>query len=309
MPIKKHEKIFSQFKKWLETKSIYADYTISTYTRWINYFLSYCEDFNITKLNDVDNGLIYKFTSKRLDKKTGKILPYAKNYTKSRIAALEVFFSWAYENGYCRENPITRYKKWSMKTRTIASIEGRKPSVMALDVLSPKEQKQLLQVKTMRDFSLVRDKCIVLLILASAIFAEELISLPTSALYLKKGYLRVGSEGKRLRKASIDIALCEQACNDWLAVRDEVLGNDDFPLLFFSTNLLPLSKRMLYKIVSEFLTLVNIAKKDMGPDMLRQSAILNFFRSKLPIEEIQVRTTLTLETLEKYNKLIQLEEI
>lgn len=140
-----------------------------------------------------------------------------------------------------------------------------------------------------------------LLILASGLFAEELITLPISNFHLYKGYLNIVGEEKRERKVPLDLALCKKACSDWLMAREELLAGEEYNLLFFSQHFLPLSKRMLYKMVHETLVEANIYKKDMGPDMLRQTALLNMFKNGMSLEEVQQNTGIkTLERLKVY---------
>lgn len=267
--------ILKRYQKWLNDQTHYTEITIVNYFRWVTYFLDHLSAFNCIKLNDVDNDMIYRFIHVRKNKKTGKIQPYAKASIKARLAALDLFFTWAFEKGYCRENPSLRYKKWQLKGKVLAK-EKVLPENNRV-VLSVKEQQLLKQLDTEGDDIRIRNRSIVLTILASALFAEELITLPFNQLNLNKGYLKI-----ERRQIPLDLPLCYEACQAWFTVRKKLLGNIKQPLVFFNQSLQPLSKRMLYKIVAQTLEEAGIRKAHQGPDILRQTAICRLLKTYPP---------------------------
>ena len=291
-----YPKIINHYEQWLANQFHLTEVTIANYGRWSRYFLNYLSAFNLPRLNDVDNDIVHQFIHFRKDKRTGVIKPYAQASIKSRLTALDLFFTWAYSEGHCRENPILRYKKSQLKNKPLIKREKVEAPIV---VLTAKEQKKLKQLKTEGDYTQIRDKCIVLTILASALFAEELITLPIKDFHLNKGYLTLSRDHKPKRKVPLDLLLCEDACYAWLKIRKDLLGKAKQPLLFFNQSLQPLSKRMLYKIASEILAGAHIEKTHCGPDMLRQSAICNLLE-KNTLEEVEKITGI--KNLEHYRQ-------
>ena len=209
--------------------------------------------------------------------------------------------TWSYENRYSRDNPLISYKKAKIRPKPLARREGR---LLASEViiLSPEEQQGLLALTTHENFTAVRNQAIVALILASGLFAEEVIDLELKDVDLSDGYAEVCGEERRQRCVRLDVSICKEACLRWLYIREQVGGGDCLNF-FLSRQGGALSKRALYNSVSEQMITAGIEKNRIGPEVLRQTSIITMFQRSMGFEEIQKNTGIkTLAQLEKYRR-------
>ena len=322
MPNDHLQKILDQFSNWIE-RSRYSKTSGINYVSVIKNMVSYMKSFNVHHLNDASLDLILKFVCFRGNKK------YAANFIEYRKSVLYLFYKWAYSKGYCRNNPIIEHRK--LKLNRKASLHDKNNTIFSSkEMLSPEEQEKLISFKVDNEDPLaVRNKCIVLLILASALYAEEATALLKTSLNLSVGYLSItdktnenkkrGKKEKKEKKENaekskefgrintrivqLDLKLCKQSCLNWLAIRDNMLKKNNCPELFFTRRFTPITKRMLYKIVSEFLQAAGITKTHLGAELLRQTAICNMVRRGLSLEEIQANIGFSnLRSIDKYRQ-------
>lgn len=290
------QKILQQFNNWIEQTN-YSRKVKINYISIIKNLFVYLESFSIDSLNDVNIDLVLKFLQSRKNR------GYAANFVQYRKSVLHLFFQWAYTNNYCRNNFIIEQRKSELNKK--ASLHEKKRSTLVVkNLLTQEEQDRILDFKVDdKDSVSVRNKCMVLLILASALYAEEIITLQKTALNLSAGLLNITNEDKKARIVQLDLNLCNQACSDWLAARNNLLKEKtNCSELFFTRKLAPLTKRMLYKLVSEFLQTAGIVKVHLGPEMLRQTAICTMVRRGLSLEEIQANTGLSVNKIDQYRQ-------
>lgn len=291
------EKILKKFAVYINSSPNFSDSTKFNYPKIIEYYLSYLEAFNIGNINDVDQGLMVKFARFKGNRE------YANAYFNLRISALKAFYTWAYKNRVCSRHLILEYRKNKL-VKTILSGNESNCDKSSITILQAEERQKLLNNCVENEFMAIRNKCIVDLILASALSATEIITLPLSALNLDHGFIDIVDTSKE-RRVKIDIALCRQSTNDWLKIRNNTLSEQNpCQLLFFTKNFEQLTKRMLHKIVSKYLLRVGITKEHLGPDVLRQTAICYMFKNQRTLEEVQQATSIqTLARLEKYRQI------
>ncbi len=295
-----YSKVYNQYQKWLTENTVFAVHTTEAYLRIIKNFILYLEGSNLMRLNDVDKDIVVRFSHFNSSKKR-----YAPASINLRLAALNCFFSWTYEKEYSRENPLINYKRSKIVPKPLSTTEKGKNNSTSV-ILLPFEQEQLIKHGIDDSFVAVRNKCIVLTILASALFIEEVIDLTPEFLDLKRGYIDIAGEDKRERRISIDLAICQEACQAWLAIRKKALADIKLPYLFFTEQLQPLTRRRLYKIVSDYVLEAGIQSKRSGPEVLRLTAICNMLE-KYSIQDVQLYSGLkTLNQLGKYQQLITL---
>ena len=299
--MEKYTNLHKIFKKWLVKKTIYSPVTMSDYLRIVKNFLFYLDSFNVHNLNEVNTDLLIAFLQMRKNK------PYSTSYINLRLAALSMFFNWAYTKRYCTQNPIIVYKRSKIDTKRLiddeVSREIPSPVLLSLD-----EQQIIFNAKADESFASIRNKCIVELILASGLYAEEVTHLTLESLHLKEGYIDIPGEDEQSRRTPLQLLICKESCSKWLKMRRELLLDKaaDLPLLFFTQQLTPLTKRMLYKITSQMMNSLNIDKKRIGPEILRQTAICNMLRNGWAFEDVQKYTGIkTLAILEKYRNALK----
>lgn len=289
-----HIKLFSLFENWLENQS-YASNTRKTYLQIIRMFLLYISSFGIARLKDVSNDLLIRFVTKRGPKL------YAQANINLRLSALYLFYAWAYANKYSQINPIIEYKKTKLNTKPFPK------KILKLDndiiILTPKEQEILLNTKGKDSFATTRNRLVIDLILAGALYAEEVIGLLTKDIHLKSGYITIHNK-KGKRRVQINSRVCK-TCQRWLTIRTNTLHATKLPFLFFTDKVKPITKRELHRIISKCMIETGIDKEHLGPEVLRQTAISNMLSSGKTIEEVQTITGIrTLKNIQKYKRAI-----
>ncbi len=294
--INNFEKTLNSFTAWLQANVNYSQESKKGYLHVARSFLAYLYSFNIPRLSDADVDLLLKFIHFNKDKE------YSPKTVRLRLSALSLFYKWAYKNRYSKINLITEYKKINLNKQS-SLTEKTPPEINFAEILSAEEQLALINLPIEHEPLAIRNKSIVLLILASALYAEETINLLTQELDLSAGCITLKNTDKRARRINLDLTICEQSCTDWLAARDMLGKNCDY--LFVARAGEQLTKRMLYKIVSQYLANAQISKKHLGPELLRQTAICNMLLKGLSLEEIQENTGIeTLASLEKYKHMV-----
>lgn len=290
--------LFSQFKLWLNTQASYAITTKNPYLRISQSFLNYLDNFSVATLKDVDKEILFKFLSKRGDKE------YSKAYIRLRESALDLFFAWANEQRFCQNNPVIEHRKANLHLKPFPK-KCAKTSSLPITVLSGEEQQQLLDsitetIGSNKNFTAIRNKCIVILILETALYAEELINLLVDGVDLENNYINVANRENKERCIPISLKL-HQVCKEWLTIRAALPLNDKQSTFFLTEDSNPITKRHLYKIISSAMQGAGINKEHLGSEILRQTAICNMFRSGLSLEKVQKITGITtLANLKKY---------
>lgn len=289
---KNYNKLFLLFHGWLKNQE-YSYNTKETYLQVCKKFLLYLDGFDVLNIKDVNKELLLRFLTLRGDK------PYAQNYISMRQSALNVFYAWAYNNKYCQINPMLDYRKSKISTKPYPKKVTENPD--EITILTPEEQQVLLNVATSDNFITTRNKCIISIILAAALYAEEVINLLINDTDLEQGYVDIRNKKNKKRRVLINLRACKLACQDWLGVRANTLRNRKSNLLFFTDDIRPITKRTLYRIVSKAMIDGGIDKEHLGPEVLRQTAIANMLSSGKTIEEVQAITGIkTLRNIQKY---------
>ncbi len=290
--IKTNAGLLYVFEEWLKKQS-YAINTKNTYLKTVRDFLAYLRDFNKVHLNNVSIELLLQFITKRGNKL------YAPANTNLRLSALGLFFTWACKNKFCYKNPVIEYKKYRLNKKPFAS-KAYKTDVK-LVILSSEEQLLLLNSKTDQSFLAIRDKCIISMMLDTALYAGELINLQIKDLNLENSYIEVRSDNpNKKRKIQLTTSVCK-FCRAWLVQRNNAMGNNQLKMLFFTDKLKKISKRSLYRIISKAILDAGINKPHLGPEIIRQTAVHNMSSSGKTIEEVQLITGIkTLKNIQKY---------
>lgn len=278
-------KIHNQFEQWLHSDALVSCYSAQTLKmyRWIILsFINYLLGKRISKLNDIDTGFLHQFIAFKPNKK-----PYAPASINQRIAALDLFFTWAYELNYCRTNPVLAYKKSKLQPRPLKS-RLVKVNLSTPNFLNDTEINNLFhQMQKNSGFFSLRDAAIIELILASGLYAEEIINLEFKNLNIKKGVVKIRGEGKRERNVNIENRYPLTFCKQWIKCRQKFLGKGEHTLLFFTQRMKPMTKALLYQQISFYLQKAKIHKSQKGPDILRQTAIFNMLKSGITVEQVQ----------------------
>lgn len=289
---KLYAKIFSQFKLWVVSLGGYEQNTINSYLRLVDNFLNYAIAFDKLSLKNIDRDFLYQFAS---IKKDGGC--YSAASLILRLAALNLFYSWAYRIGYANKNLVIEHRKFKLNQKNTKAEK----QIYTTTLLTSQEEAKLLAFIP-NDFTKIRDKCIVTLILSTAIYAEELFNLKIKDLNLNNSTLKI-SEGK-CRILNLNWA-AQKAAQEWFIIRNSVVTDENFDLLFFSRKFTPFSRVLLYKTITEYMKAAEVDASKFGIEVLRQTAICNNINSGKTLEEMKELTGInTLANLEKYYSLL-----
>ena len=284
--MKNKSQLKQRFFNWLNNShwaKQHAANTINVYTRIIENFLALLDAKKIYRLNDIDTPLVERFIAIKGNKK-----PYSAASMLVREAAIQLFSTWAYEKGYCRTSFYLTYQHTKLQPKKLDQ-NRKSDKTQRVECLSLKEEKTLYRLlEPVQDFTSIRDACIITLILATALYAHELVQLTPLALNLRKKTLTLIEDTNQKRVIPIDSPHCLTWLKKWLSLRRQCVDKN-FPYLFFTSRKSPMSQRLLHQQISRYLNLAGIHKSQEGADLLRQTAIVRLFEQNYTTEEIQKR--------------------
>jgi len=275
-----HTQFLEKFAHWIKNNDFefpYSERTIDSYQKAISEFLQYLDNIKVIDLNEINIAILRHFI--KFNPKTGT--KYGHSTINIRIAALDLFFTWSTQQGFCTNNPIEVYKESEKEKRKKGGRGGRKPSRL-YPVLFPKEQEKLMDnLMGEKSFNGIRDAAIIATMLAAAPRPEEIIKLPLNYFYFDDNCLRVIGKGNKERLITLDKDVREIikiALRTWLIVREQKLikitGKPDHPLLFITNRATPMSTRLLRQQVSYRIRQAGIPEKDQyGAHILRHTGI------------------------------------
>lgn len=288
----KYKNLLNKFNNWLDTQT-YSINTKNTYIKIIKNFLSYMKNFKQNNINNINYEIFIQFIQTR------KNFTYSFSSQKIRLSTLKLFFLWCSINKYTYNNPINEYKKYQLNIPSI--LEKKAKIETEIIVLSNKEKLQLLNRKLDSNFINIRNKCIINLLLNTAMYSHELINLTIEDINLKNNFLIVKSTNKE-RQIKLSHDLCK-SFHMWLHERKKFVNNKQINTLFLTNKIKKISKRTLHRIISKCLLNSGIKKPHIGAEILRHTAIHNMLSMNKTVETIQSITGMkTLKNIQKYSK-------
>jgi site-specific recombinase XerD len=289
--------LYENFSDWFEIQSMgLAKKTIKQYLFIVKSLVRFLENFHVRTLNDLSPDIFSKFIQIKPNKNL-----YSVSSVIQRIAALDIFFAWAIENKWIYENnnPVIYYKKMKIQPRRFDAIFN--PKNIPANILTPQEQNILICSVDRQEIPSVRDHCIALMILGTGLFAEEITTLKMGAIDFNRGYLIIHKDSEKERRVDIDLTICGNVCKRWNNERKQIPAAATNQFYFINRNGKQIEPNRLYEIVSKLLIKSGIQKSQMGPDLLRQTAIFNMLRNGSTVEEVKKLTGITTSThVEKY---------
>lgn len=289
--------VTENFNTWFTktTNLTYDEQTKLKYLRIIKSFFTYLNTHSITRLNDINSKVLTIFLTRKPNHSC-----YASSSIFVRQAALTIFFSWAYSQHLCRENPLLSYRKENLKLKKYEFGESPKNDFSPSSILSDSEQQKLLcALATTSTFLDVRASAIVSLILATGLQIYEVCELEVENFHLNKGILLI-TKGKRQRYVAIEKTICEDFCRKWLSIRQNKINKEN-SYLFLSSQLRSIKINNLRRDVLRAFKIAKIIKKPIGADCLRQTAISRWVKLNIsPEKMIQQFGFKQLSTLKRY---------
>jgi Site-specific recombinase XerD len=294
------------FHEWLETQG-YSLNTQNAYVAVIKSYLLYLKKHRIYRLQEVSELLLNSFVKKGINKH------YAPATIASRLAALGLFYSWAYKNKMCYDNPILRFFKKKVDNKLYSKVapknkhptESLKCGKKTMEILTPNEELKLLSTtaskKTLPLDS--RNRLIIHLLLTYALQTEEIIKIKLSDINLNEMLLTFGTE-HRVFKITSKI---KKMIENWLSMRN-TSGRNNNEYLFPNNSGGHLCPRALRHVVNEYLHAAEINKSSMGPKILRCTSICNFIKNGTSLKKLsELLGFKNVSSLQKYLSVLAIQ--
>ncbi|MDX2164891.1 MAG: tyrosine-type recombinase/integrase [Gammaproteobacteria bacterium] len=293
-----HSKLYDDFQGWFTADSTrLSKKTVEQYLVIVKNLFAYMTGFNISALSDFSYESFSRFVQIKPNKGS-----YSTSSINQRVAALDIFFSWAVKERFVPENtnPVVAYKKMGIQPRRIDTQVPNEE--VKLEILTNAQQAKLNSEIQSENFLPIRNHCIAVLILSTGLYAYEIVNLTIDSIDTERWCITIEKGGgDRKRKININSKICKKACLAWVEVRKKLLGSQVTPHYFLTGKLTPINRKIVYHSISQKLKKCGIHKKQNGPDILRQTAIFNMLKEGHTFEEVSRITGITtLAQLQKY---------
>lgn len=255
------------YLNYLVVERALADNTLESYARDLLRYLDFLEHKAVTAFDQTDQHLLLTFFSCLKDEGLG---------VRSRarmLAALRGFHTFAVEEGYLRENPLSQ----------IAT-----PKLMQAlpDTLSVAEVDRLLAFEDDAAPLTRRDKAMLELLYATGLRVSELVGLRCADLHLQSGYLRTFGKGRKQRIVPI-AEIAAGYLRDYLEHTRPLLlrqKNSDFVFLNRSGN--GLTRQGFWKMIKRRAAQSGITK-NVTPHTLRHSFATHLLENGADLRIVQ----------------------
>ena len=259
---------FEDFKNYLKLERGLSINSIKSYEYDLNLFKFFLEKnkFKDTPLNCKPE-TIKRYLYKNFSEK--------KSRSQARsISTFKSFFNYLIFEGYIKDSPVS-------------NIESPKLEKKLPEVLSESEIKELINSIDMNHSFGQRNKTIIEILYGTGIRVSELIRLKLSNIFFKEGIIKVIGKGEKERFVPLgDIASNE--IKIYLNERDKLKIDLNFSdILLLNKYGRGLTRSMIYKIISDASSSINLKKK-ISPHTLRHSFATHLIKNGADLRTIQI---------------------
>lgn len=286
-------KISLQFQDWMENGNKdrpFSKHTARNYIREVNSFLDALGEIEIESLSEVNKFAIRMFISHiqknaKIDKKTGKPKEIKSSTLSFKLSAIDTFFRFLIDEEIYDSliTPIEKYRG------TRRGGRGARKEILTRDFLTEEEEKYLIEtIRYRKHKNTTRDLALIGFVLDSGARAEEITDITIyEGMSLISGE-RINLYGKGKKERNIKpLAEYRHFLEDYLL---EIETKDKLSPLFRTTHNSKFSQRSLYHLISSYLELAGIQKKQKGMHILRHTTATKMFR--LGYSSVEVRDLL-----------------
>jgi integrase/recombinase XerD len=280
-----------RYLEWLRLKN-YSDSTIQYETVYLNRFIRWLSERNITRPVDVTPGLLehYRRHVSRIVKPNGKNLSINTQYL--HFITIRGFFRFLYKNNYIIYNPA-------------ADLElPRLSQPLPHHVLSESEVESILRLPNVRTLLGLRDRAILEVFYATGIRRKELGLLKLSDIDLDRGILLV-REGKYKKDRVVPLG---ERSGAWLRkyieeARPLLVRPPDEGILFVSRSGKGINYEYLSQLVGEYVAAAGVEKPG-GCHLFRHSMATLMLEGGADIRYVQeMLGHANLQTTQIYTKI------
>ena len=244
-------KLLNKFLDYLKYEKRYAENTIISYKNDLNQFLKFVQDeYDLDEIGLVHHRIIRTWiVSMMQDEMKSKSM-------NRKISTLRSFYNYLKRQRLVTKNPMLKI--------VAPKIEKRLPSYVQEDKIE-----QLFDViEDEDDYFNYRDRLIVEVLYSCGLRRSELIGLKDADLNLQKSCLKVLGKGNKERLIPISDKLINRIIH-YQSLRESVFSIKE-KYLFLTNSGKKLYPKMVYNIVTKYLSTITTAKKK-SPHVLRHS--------------------------------------
>lgn len=268
------QNLFEKYQQHLLVLN-YSPRTIHGRLLYLNRFLTYLREINITKVTAVTKDTISDYQTHLFEEINSRGEPNSVSTQNSVLGIVKSFFSFLAENDYIVGDPA---KKISY---------AKEPKKLPRSILTGPEAKKVLHAPDTKTILGYRDRTILEILYSSGIRKEELLNVLLTDVDYTEGIIRInGGKGKKDRVVPIGKIACRYIENYVKAIRPLLTQDHHNNYLFISMRGNRLSKNMIWEIVKSYTKKARI-KKNISPHTFRHTCATLMLRNKANIRHIQ----------------------
>ncbi len=254
-----------EYFDYLEKVKRVSQNTLDSYKRDIRKYTEYIAELNSGSVLDVTSTVILNYLLKL--QKQGKSAA-----TASRcLASIRSFYKFLMQKGYISNDPTFELHSFKAERR-------------APHALSDTQVELLLDTPVCRNTKGYRDRAMLEIMYATGMRASDLISIRTSDVNLKIGYIYTHSGGK---ERVIPIYSYARDClQEYMERRSEIKGAETTDVLFLNLNGSPLSRQGLWKILKTYQKKLGLPV-EITPHTLRHSFAIHLLENGADLKSVQ----------------------
>ena len=253
----------------------YAQGTISGYAFYLNRFLKYLRQNNITNITDVTKDTIRDYQTHLYEEINRRGEPNSVLSQNNALKVVKQFFRFLCEENYIVGDPA--------KNITYAKAPKRLPR----SILTKTETRRILRTPDTKTTLGYRDRAILEVLYSSAIRKEEINKLLLQDVDYHDGFIRINSgKGKKDRVVPIGKIACRYIENYIKAIRPSLIKDPYNNHLFLSMKGNKMSKNVVWEIVKRYTKKAKL-KKTISPHTFRHTCATLMLRNKANIRHIQ----------------------
>lgn len=260
----------------LRSERRHSPHTVRAYTSDIESLLRYLRRCGVDRLDDVGlsdlRGWLARQQASDAERAT----------LQRRAATARIFFSWAQDSGWTRENPAVGLKSPKKQRRLPATMDQAAAARMLEGAIDRAHQ----EAEGTRAAVGLRDVAILEVLYAAGIRVSELCALDLSSLDDERGLLRVVGKGDKERSVPIG-APAHRAVSRWMEQgRGLLAASRSGSAMFVGERGGRIDPRVVRRVVHRALGLTSNAP-DLGPHGLRHAMATHLLEGGADLRSVQ----------------------
>jgi integrase/recombinase XerD len=253
----------------------YTKKTIQSLLLYLNRFLQYLRETNITEIAGVTKDTIRDYQTHLFEEFNSRGEPNSVSGQNRNMQAVKSFFRFLAEDDYLVGDPAKDISY------------AREPKRLPRSILTQSEMRKLLHSPDTKTVLGYRDRTILEVLYSTGIRKEELLNILLTDVDYNEGFIRINcGKGKKDRVVPLGKIACRYLENYMKGVRPSLIRNPYNNHLFLSLRGNRLSKNMIWQIVKSYAVKAKI-KKTISPHTFRHTCATLMLRNNANIRHIQ----------------------